>query len=258
MGSTRTNQQAQASPGAPHAYAACSSAPALAPSGHYCPHPAGPAVDLSGADMTQAATMAQALIRTAQEAPEALTPICGPSLREETAECPESVRTIPLTKGYVAVVDNADYGFLSGFRWLASKARIRGAIYAQRSPCHGEVKMHRVILNAPPGLEVDHLDGDGLNNRRSNLRLVTRKANSRNGHRRTPTKHGLPVGTRRAWHSSTFTAQIMIDGKNLYLGSFATPAEAHAAYLAARERSIQAACTAPACPLYAYRPFQRD
>lgn len=89
------------------------------------------------------------------------------------------MKTIPLTKGYSATVDDCDFELLNQWKWQVVCTDTKR--YAGRNPGGGGrskyVSMHRLLLNAPKGMEVDHLDGDGLNNRRSNLRLCTHAEN---------------------------------------------------------------------------------
>jgi hypothetical protein len=85
-------------------------------------------------------------------------------------------RTIPLNDGLVTFVDAQDYAELSRDEWAARCPN--GIWYAYRRS-DGE-PMHRVIMHAPPGLDVDHRDGNGLNNRRRNLRECTRRQNCQN------------------------------------------------------------------------------
>lgn len=88
--------------------------------------------------------------------------------------------TIPLSLGRVAVVDDDDYPYLSRFSWYCD------GTYAVRTGVHKgvryAVKMHRVILHAPGTREVDHINGDTLDNRKDNLRLVTHGQNMQNVH----------------------------------------------------------------------------
>lgn len=91
--------------------------------------------------------------------------------------------TVELTQGFVAHVDAKDLALVSGFRWKALKAR--GHCYAARTNCRKGhrnelILMHRVIIGAAPGTLVDHKDGDGLNNRRNNLRIANYKQNGAN------------------------------------------------------------------------------
>jgi hypothetical protein len=88
---------------------------------------------------------------------------------------------IPLTRGKVAIVDDTDYEWLSQWKWSCHINR-SGNCYAVRTAWNPRryIRMHRLITDAPRHLEVDHINGDGLDNRRSNLRLVTRSQNTQN------------------------------------------------------------------------------
>ena len=154
------------------------------------------------------------------------------------------MKSIPLTQGQVVLVDDVDYERLAGHKWFAF-SRPNDCFYAVRQPPRANgprrmIYMHRVILNPPEGLEVDHIDGDGLNNCRANLRLASDTLNSRNCRRRKPTRLGLPMGVAPVDGSmrNPFAARIGIRGRTVYLGAFPTAQEAHSAYLAARKRSL--------------------
>ena len=86
---------------------------------------------------------------------------------------------IPLTKGYETVIDEADWPLVQGRRWCAQECA-SGIVYARESR-RGGVLLHRLIMGAQRGQEVDHKDGDGLNNSRaSNLRLCAHRQNMAN------------------------------------------------------------------------------
>src|SRR3990167_5170730 len=95
-------------------------------------------------------------------------------------------REITLTQGKVAIVDEADYGWLAKYRWCAAK--LSDQFYAMRSAfLEGSTPkkkvslyMAREILNVPDGMMVDHISGETLDNRRCNLRVCTRGQNTRN------------------------------------------------------------------------------
>ena len=87
-------------------------------------------------------------------------------------------RAIPLTHSKSARVDASDYAMLSQFRWRAVWAR--GVGYAHTKVGGAEAFMHRLIMGARPGEEIDHRNGDGLDNRRSNLRPTSHALNQAN------------------------------------------------------------------------------
>lgn len=91
-------------------------------------------------------------------------------------------------KGFFAEVDDEDYASLAHFRWNVHRAPGSLTIYAKRQLSthegRGWVFMHQQVLGKVPGAEIDHRDGNGLNNRRGNLRHVTHAENVRAFHRR--------------------------------------------------------------------------
>lgn len=91
--------------------------------------------------------------------------------RTYEGEQPEDYKLIPLTKGKFAKVSNEDYLELSKFNWCMS------GDYAYNLKLG---LMHRYITGAPPGTEVDHIYGDTLDNRRSEIRIVSRALNAAN------------------------------------------------------------------------------
>lgn len=159
------------------------------------------------------------------------------------------MKTIPLTKGYVTMVDDEDYESLVKFKWCANVNR--NAIYARRgSPrCKGkqdEVKMHSVIMKAPKGVQCDHIDGNGLNNQKYNLRLVTNRQNCMNRHQTKTSRYPGITWDKRA---GKWVAQAQINGIHKHLGTFSIEEDAYKAYLDAvhpieqmmfEERSCQA------------------
>jgi hypothetical protein len=142
------------------------------------------------------------------------------------------VKHIPLSRGMTALVDNADYDWLNQWSWYAFKNSNR--FYAVRNiqlpdGRRTTVYMHRAILTAPTGTEVDHQDGDGLNNQRSNLRLATHSQNCCNRGIPSTNTSGFKGVT---WHkpSGKWRAYIKVDGYARNLGGFADINDAAAAY----------------------------
>lgn len=92
------------------------------------------------------------------------------------------MKEIKLTNGGVALVDDEDFEKLSSYKWHRHDERtlqyVRVALYG--SGKQQILLMHRVVMNAPTGVDVDHRDGDGLNNQKYNLRLCTDQQNSMN------------------------------------------------------------------------------
>ena len=142
-------------------------------------------------------------------------------------------RRIPLTRGAFAVVDDEDYAALSEYNWYLTHFG-----YAARAVWTGHrtaaVWLHREIVGARVGEDVDHADHDKLNNRRANLRICTRSQNQQNR-----LKSSLPGGRQPSsqykgvsWFKSRkkWAAYIKQNGKRKHLGYFATEREAALAY----------------------------
>lgn len=146
---------------------------------------------------------------------------------------------IPISRGRVALVDDDDYEWLSEHRWYAFSGF--GHEYAGRfdGPNHHRhtnrplLLMHRVIAGAGPEMLVDHINHDGLDNRRSNLRICTKSQNCihRAGKSRSKSGYWGVRFRRRAWDG-----YIRVNGKFLCLGQFQTAEDAaRAVDAAARE-----------------------
>lgn len=142
-------------------------------------------------------------------------------------------REIRLTQGKVALVDDEDYEQNSKYNWQYMGHRGGYAIrsqYGQGKP--KTIYMHRVVMDAPSGVEVDHINGDSLDNRRLNLRLATHAQNMHN-RKLQKNKHvsiytGVRPSPARRW-----AAYISVNCWPKYLGTFATELEAAYAYDAA-------------------------
>jgi hypothetical protein len=146
-----------------------------------------------------------------------------------------SYRTIPLTGGYEALVDEVDYERVAAVTWYAvetyrkdGSVRAVYAISKRRSPDLGiHERMHRFILGAPPGTDIDHKDHNGLHNWRDNLRECNSRKNQWN---RRAQKNETGFKGVRLRVSGTYTARITIMGKRVTLGTHATAESAARAY----------------------------
>jgi hypothetical protein len=138
---------------------------------------------------------------------------------------------LELTRGFVALIDEADAEMVSVCNWYASfnghhpYPYVKGKLPRAKSPC----RLHRYILGFPDGI-VDHIDGDTLNNRRMNLRVVDPTMSNANTGIRRDSLNAFK-GIRR--NGNKFAAHIRCNGVRKYLGIFPTPIEAALAYDAA-------------------------
>jgi len=142
---------------------------------------------------------------------------------------------IPLSRGLVAIVDDHDAPFVNQWKWMALKAVRKYSepvFYAVRFPYQKGgprtcIFMHRELLHAPPGMDVDHVNSNPLDNRRDNLRLATRTQNNAN-RREDRNQYGFR-GV--AQMSGKYRARIQVHKKQIYTPNcYSTPEEAAAAY----------------------------
>lgn len=102
---------------------------------------------------------------------------------------------IPLTQGQVALVDDEDFELVSQYKWCAGWDPTSHSFYAQaRAPTQNgkqvTIRMHRLIMNAKPGEQVDHIHHKTLDNRKSELRVCSRNQNQHNSFRHTDNSSG--------------------------------------------------------------------
>ena len=145
------------------------------------------------------------------------------------------MKQIPLTQGKFALVDDDIYDLIGNLKWCLQKGRT--VLYATRHSSRKlpekrhTIWMHHLVIGKPTkGMMIDHIDGNGLNNQRSNLRIVTNRQNLQNmkNHR-----NGKLSGCYYNKNNNKWQAQIRINGKIKYLGYYNTEQEAHDAYLKA-------------------------
>jgi len=140
------------------------------------------------------------------------------------------MKYIKLTRGKRAIVDDSDFEFLNQWKWFCdkngyvardsfSKEKYKLLTYKKRSSANERVYMHRLVNKTPNRLETDHINRNKLDNRKNNLRAVTRSQNEIN--------KGLSSNNTSGYRGVTWNknikkwmAQIKLNSKNIYLGCF--------------------------------------
>jgi len=144
------------------------------------------------------------------------------------------MKIIPLTRNKFAIVDDVDYIHLSRHKWYATdQGYARREIYINKKKVI--VHMHRVIMNAPDDMFVDHINGYRNDNRRKNLRLCTHLENNRNSFVRFTNNSGYK-GVAFHRQSGLYHASININGKQISLQYYKTAQEAAKAYNEAAQK----------------------
>lgn len=152
------------------------------------------------------------------------------------------MKKIPLTKGMFALVDDEDYESVSRYKWYAYQ-KASGTWYAERTETKDDgskkgIPMHRFIMDVPPGLQVDHVDRDGLNNQRTNLRCASHRQNSQNRKVKNKSEkssryHGVNwVAEFHRWQAVICAGENDSHGRarQIYIGRFHSEEEAARAY----------------------------
>lgn len=145
------------------------------------------------------------------------------------------MKFVELTQGKRAIVDDEDYDAVISRNWIAHK--MGHCFYATRhvrleKRVYSHEYMHRSIMRRMLDRDIvtsemcDHVNGDGLDNRRSNLRLATRSQNNRNRHYRRPNLSSVYLGV--CWHGAArkWKASTDVDGRSVVIGFFASEFEA--------------------------------
>jgi hypothetical protein len=144
------------------------------------------------------------------------------------------MKEIKLTQGKVALVDDEDFEYLNQFKWCVNKSR--NTYYAQRLSRRyirnekikrDNISMHRFIMKPPRNMQIDHINRDGLDNRKENLRIVTNRENCQN---KINSAEFVGVYKFKKKLRKPFAVRIYINGKSKTLGYFETANEASIAY----------------------------
>lgn len=145
------------------------------------------------------------------------------------------MKKIKLTRGKYAIVDDEDYEELVKHKWYAVMGK-SGNFYAKRDYRIKErvnVKsclMHRHIAKCPRNMSVDHANGDGLDNRKSNLRVCTVQENNWNMRVQTKNKHSKYKGVTFCSYTKKFKAYYSMNDRQIYIGRFEDERSAGLAY----------------------------
>lgn len=139
---------------------------------------------------------------------------------------------IPLTQGQVAIVDEVDFERVNAYRWWAYWQPRIGGFYAatgirKTDGRPGALLMHRLVVEAEPGQQVDHANHDPLDNRRANLRPCTQSENQRNRRASRPDNTSGFLGVDyRMGRRTPWRAQAQIEGRKHHIGAFSTARDA--------------------------------
>ncbi len=147
------------------------------------------------------------------------------------------MKQLPLSRGYYATVNDADFDMLLKYKWHCKfdqkSPQLKYAYHVNnRNGNRYTISMHRLLLGLVKfdGKIVDHIDGDGLNNQRANLRICTHRENVRS---QRPQRRKKTSAHKGVWWSTTrkrWIAQIRVDNKQIKLGQYKTEAEGIVAY----------------------------
>lgn len=147
------------------------------------------------------------------------------------------MKEIKLTQGYVALVDDEDFEELNKYSWRLTQGRNGANAYAIREDCsrgiRSTIRMHRQIMGILFGdkIDVDHKDGNGLNNQKANLRKATHQQNCYNSKKRENTSSVYKGVTHtNSSKNNPWMVRGQLDGTSIYLGIYSTQEEAALVY----------------------------
>lgn len=139
------------------------------------------------------------------------------------------MRKIKLSQGKYAIVDDNDFEWLNQWKWYLGSNKRYATRCKSRKLGKKRVYLHRLIMDAKKGEEVDHINGDKIDNRRENLRICTTMQNKHN--------YKIPITNTSGykgvgWHKrdKKWTARIRVNYKLIHLGYYVDKIEAALAY----------------------------
>ena len=150
-------------------------------------------------------------------------------------EIDEHTYGIPLSRGMLGLIDREDFDKVKDYGWCARFDKVGKTFYATTRTHGTRLIMHRLILDAPNSFVVDHIDHNGLNNRKNNIRICTQSQNCMNKKVQLNNSSGY---TGVSFHKikNKYQATIMVDRKQIHLGTFNTALEASEVYQTAAKK----------------------
>lgn len=141
----------------------------------------------------------------------------------------KNYREVVISQNRIALVSEEDYPAIAAVPWFYALGYARRNAPRQHYTRGPQIQMHRVIIGAKEGEEVDHINGNTLDNRRENLRICTHAENVRNRIKRTHTS-SIYKGVHRRSDTGKWRAAIAVDARTVHLGTYTTEVEAAMAY----------------------------
>jgi hypothetical protein len=137
------------------------------------------------------------------------------------------MKEIKLTQGQVAIVDDEDFEMLNQHKWYPYTDSTNWYAIRNGDFHKSTVSMHREIMRTPSGMHTDHLNGNGLDNRKENLRICTHRENCQNRHKKTTSPYpGVSwIRVRNKWVS-----HIQVNGRKHIIGAYNRELDAAKAY----------------------------
>lgn len=137
------------------------------------------------------------------------------------------MKQLPLTKGKFAIVDDEDFDIVNKWKWYYQTDREKESRSGGCAARYRNIRMHRFLLNVSENEIVDHKNGNGLDNRRSNLRVCTKSQNAMNSKGKKGTVSGIKGVS---WNRGKWVAFIQVNGKLNIIDRFLTKEAAAWAY----------------------------
>jgi len=132
------------------------------------------------------------------------------------------------------IIDDEDFEKVKGYTWVLNFRKNRNVFYAERTRTKDKDKknfrMHRLIMDCPEGMTVDHINRNTLDNRKENLRICSNKENVRNSKKRKDGITSKYKGVHYAKKRDVFVSQITVDKEHKFLGHFKNEEDAAIAY----------------------------